>query len=103
MGDRNQLPPINENESFALVPSYLTKKFNLKGNVHFLTEVKRQEDGSDIMKNAINTRIAIEESRTFSKIDAFKFNCANSICVIRNLNETKTIIKSCCNLCLESD
>lgn len=74
LGDRNQLPPINENESLALVPSYLESEFNLKGSLHFLTEVKRQEDGSYIMKNAVNTRIAIEENKSFSKIDAFKFN-----------------------------
>ena len=74
LGDRNQLPPINETESLALVPSYLESEFNLKGNVYFLTEVKRQEDGSYIMKNAINTRVAIEENKQYSKIDAFKFN-----------------------------
>jgi exodeoxyribonuclease V len=33
-----------------------------------------QEDGSYIMKNAINTRVAIEENKQYSKIDAFKFN-----------------------------
>jgi exodeoxyribonuclease-5 len=74
LGDRNQLPPVNEMESLALIPTYLEKNFNLKGSVHFLTEVKRQDDGSYIMKNAVNTRIAIEGNKTHSRIDAFKFN-----------------------------
>lgn len=74
LGDRNQLPPINETESLALVPSYLEEKYSLKGNIYFLTEVKRQEDGSYIMKNAISTRQAIEENQSSSKVDAFKFN-----------------------------
>jgi exodeoxyribonuclease-5 len=73
LGDRNQLPPINEKESLALIPSYLNEEFKLNGGLHFLTEVKRQEDGSYIMKNAVNTRIAIEQNKTFSKINAFKF------------------------------
>jgi exodeoxyribonuclease-5 len=73
LGDKNQLPPINEKESLALIPSYLESEFNLKGGLHFLTEVKRQEDGSYIMKNAVSTRLAIEENKTFSKIDAFRF------------------------------
>ncbi len=74
LGDRNQLPPINEKESLALIPSYLNEEFKLNGSLHFLSEVKRQEDGSYIMKNAVNTRIAIEENKSYAKIDAFKFN-----------------------------
>lgn len=60
LGDRNQLPPIHEQDSYALMPDYLERKFSWKGNNQILTEVKRQEDGSKIMKNAVNTRIAIE-------------------------------------------
>jgi exodeoxyribonuclease-5 len=74
LGDRNQLPPVHEQDSYALMPDYLNDKFSWKGNSQILTEVKRQEDGSRIMKNAINTRIAIENNKQFSKLDCFKFN-----------------------------
>jgi exodeoxyribonuclease-5 len=62
LGDKNQLPPINENDSKALCENYLKTKFNLKGGSHLLTEVKRQEDGSYILKNAISIREGIESN-----------------------------------------
>lgn len=61
LGDRNQLPPVKEEESLALVPDYLSKKHGLKGTLHFLTEVKRQEDGSYILKDASRLREAIDK------------------------------------------
>ncbi len=73
LGDRNQLPPVNEQNSYALMPEYLENKFKWKGSSKILTEVKRQEDGSKIMKNAINTRIAIENNKQFATLDSFKF------------------------------
>jgi exodeoxyribonuclease-5 len=60
LGDKNQLPPVNEIDSKALSENYLKAKFNLKGSSHLLTEVKRQEDGSYILKNAISIREGIE-------------------------------------------
>lgn len=60
LGDRNQLPPVNETESLALSPNYLNKEFGWTGGIHFLTEVMRQEAESEIMKNAIELRKAIE-------------------------------------------
>lgn len=74
LGDRNQLPPINEKESLALNPEHLIEKFALKGSTHFLTEVKRQENDSYIMENAVNTRKAIDEQLSSAPIKAFKFN-----------------------------
>jgi len=62
LGDRNQLPPINEVESMALCEEYLTNKFSFKGSSHLLTEVKRQEDGSYILKNATKIRMGIEDN-----------------------------------------
>lgn len=78
LGDRNQLPPISEKESLALNPDHLEKKFGLKGSVNYLTEVKRQEDGSLIMKNAITTRKAIEENRFTAPIEGNKFGSLNN-------------------------
>ncbi|MBS1584928.1 MAG: AAA family ATPase [Bacteroidetes bacterium] len=73
LGDRNQLPPINEKDSYALMPDYLGQHYNWKGGAHLLTEVKRQEDGSYILKNAVNIRKAIDEGREQADIEAFKF------------------------------
>jgi exodeoxyribonuclease-5 len=74
LGDRNQLPPINENDSMALIPKYLEEMYSLKGSIQFLTVVKRQEDGSNIMQNAVNTRVAIESGKQNAAISAYKFN-----------------------------
>jgi len=60
LGDRYQLPPIGELQSYALNKDYLMKAYNLTGTAHLLTEVKRQEDGSYILENAIETRKAID-------------------------------------------
>jgi exodeoxyribonuclease-5 len=60
LGDRYQLPPIDEVESFALNKDFLEREFNLKGNSFLLTEVKRQEDGSYILENATDIRNAFD-------------------------------------------
>lgn len=60
LGDVNQLPPIHENEAKALNPNFLRNHFGWKGSFHYLTEVKRQEDGSYILKNAMALRLAID-------------------------------------------
>lgn len=62
LGDKNQLPPVNESDSKALCAEYLHAKFQLLGSAHLLTEVKRQEDGSFILKNAIAIREGIDEN-----------------------------------------
>lgn len=62
LGDKNQLPPVNEIESKALSGEYLHQKFKIQGKSYLLTEVKRQEDGSLILKNASNIRLGIESN-----------------------------------------
>ncbi len=62
LGDKNQLPPVNEIESKALSGEYLKQKFKIQGKSYLLTEVKRQEDGSLILKNASNIRLGIESN-----------------------------------------
>ncbi len=64
LGDRYQLAPYGEKESCALQPEYLSSTYGWKGNSHFLTEVKRQEDGSLILKNARQIREVIENGGT---------------------------------------
>ena len=66
LGDRYQLPPIGETQSFALNKDFLEQTFNLKGSSYLLTEVKRQEDGSYILENATEIRKAIDK-----KLDKF--------------------------------
>ncbi|MEJ7823492.1 MAG: AAA family ATPase [Chitinophagaceae bacterium] len=73
LGDRNQLPPINETDSLALNPNYLRKKFNWQGSFHYLTEVKRQVDGSYILKNANTYREAIDNKEYIHpQIEAYR-------------------------------
>lgn len=62
LGDKNQLPPIGEEESMALSQSFLKNKFRWTGSFHYLTEVKRQEDGSYILTNATTIRQAIDDN-----------------------------------------
>jgi exodeoxyribonuclease-5 len=73
LGDKNQLSPINEQESNALNPNYLTSNFGWTGGFHYLIEVKRQEDGSYILTNAIALRKAIDnESAVIPTINAYR-------------------------------
>jgi exodeoxyribonuclease-5 len=73
LGDRNQLPPVGEEDALALDPNFLRKKFNWQGSFHYLTEVKRQEDGSYILKNAIKVRQAIDSKQVvIPAVEAFK-------------------------------
>ncbi len=60
LGDQYQLPPIGENVSLALDKIYLENEFNIKGDIFWLNEVKRQEDGSYILQNATELRLAID-------------------------------------------
>jgi exodeoxyribonuclease-5 len=69
LGDRYQLPPIDEVESFALNKEFLEKEFNLKGNAYLLTEVKRQEDGSYILENATDIRNAFDRGERVHPIN----------------------------------
>ncbi|MEO9893096.1 AAA family ATPase [Aurantibacter sp.] len=64
LGDHNQLPPVNEKESLALSKDYLSDKFYLTGTAKLLTEVKRQDDGSYVLKNANTLREGIENKQT---------------------------------------
>lgn len=68
IGDRYQLAPIGETQSYALNQVFLEKTFNLKGATYLLTEVKRQEDGSYILQNATDIRKAIDEKRSYHPI-----------------------------------
>lgn len=74
LGDRNQLPPVNELESLALVPHYLMANYKMKCSLHLLTEVKRQEDGSYILKEATKICEAIDNKLHNISLNTFKFN-----------------------------
>ncbi len=68
LGDRYQLPPIGEAQSFALNQHFLETTFNMKGMSFLLTEVKWQEDGSYILENATDMRIAMDKGKTHHPI-----------------------------------
>lgn len=72
LGDNNQLPPVNEKESLALSKDYLINHFNLKGDAKLLTEVKRQEDGSYVLKNANILREGIANNKKFVSFEGIK-------------------------------
>jgi exodeoxyribonuclease-5 len=74
LGDRYQLPPVHEVESRALSAEYLSKTFSWKGKTCLLTVVKRQEDGSQIMHNAIKTRLGIDEGVELVKLEGPRFS-----------------------------
>lgn len=61
IGDAYQLPPVGEQESFALNSEYLTTTFNFVGQAFELREVKRQEEGSYILTEATGLRNLMKE------------------------------------------
>ena len=61
IGDAYQLPPVGEQESFALNAEYLSNTFNFSGQAFELREVKRQEDGSYILTEATGLRNLMKE------------------------------------------
>ena len=95
LGDRNQLPPINELESMALCEEYLTNKFSLKGSSHLLTEVKRQEDGSYILKYANKIRIGID-----NKLKSVALQGIEKQNIYKVITDTWTVIDSLSFFCL---
>ncbi|MCF6140495.1 AAA family ATPase [Flavobacterium sp. K77] len=89
LGDKNQLPPVNETDSKALCLEYLKAKFQLNGTAHLLTEVKRQEDGSYILKNAVSIRERINanfEKVTLEGVEKQTISQASSAYIKEYLN-----------------
>jgi exodeoxyribonuclease-5 len=72
LGDNNQLPPVNEKISLALSKEYLSNTFKLSGEAKLLTEVKRQEDGSYVLKNATKLRLGIQNNLKQVPLDGIK-------------------------------
>lgn len=68
IGDIYQLPPVGSKESPALSPNYLISKKGLKGTMVELTEVKRQDKDSYILKNATLLRQCMERGIPFNGI-----------------------------------
>ena len=62
IGDPYQLPPINSHESPALSVNYLQDKYNRKCNSFELTLVKRQDENSYILDNAMQLRSGIKNN-----------------------------------------
>lgn len=84
LGDKAQLPPIGNNESFALNPDYLRQRFFEPIEYYQLTQVVRQALQSGILKNAANIRWALnnklqlpifktQNHKDFKQIEAIDF------------------------------
>ena len=69
IGDIYQLPPVGSSESPALSPNYLKSKKGLKGTMVELTEVKRQDKDSYILKSATLLRECMERGIPFTGIN----------------------------------
>lgn len=66
IGDMYQLPPVGYDAGEAppaLSDRYLREKYNLKGRVISLTDVKRQAEGSSILRSATSLRDAMQWGR----------------------------------------
>ncbi|WP_109833306.1 ATP-dependent DNA helicase [Reichenbachiella versicolor] len=59
VGDVAQLPPVFQETSYALEPSYLESNYNLNTAVSILTDITRQALDSGILINATNIRNAL--------------------------------------------
>lgn len=84
LGDKAQLPPVGNNESFALNPDYLRQRFFEPIEYYQLTQVVRQALQSGILKNAANIRWALnnklqlpifktQNHKDFKQIEAIDF------------------------------
>ncbi len=79
LGDTYQLPPVKETEANALNINYLKANHNLNGHVHYLTEVKRQENGSIILDAATNIRKDIDANKPSNQLAKFPIDSLDSI------------------------
>lgn len=70
IGDIYQLPPVGSTDSPALSLNYLRNNKGLKGEMIELTEVKRQDDGSYILKNATQLRQCLAKGISFPGIES---------------------------------
>ncbi len=78
IGDRAQLPPINEENSPALMPDYLRTYFGWKGQEMHLTEVMRQANSSPILHTATLIRESIFNNAPFPKLPFERINSLNN-------------------------
>lgn len=78
IGDRYQLPPVNE-KIRALDPAYLEVKFELTGSYTYMTEVKRQNDGSEILRLANAVRMKKDAGIALTGFGGFHFSCFSGI------------------------
>jgi exodeoxyribonuclease-5 len=73
IGDRYQLPPVNE-KIRALDPDYLEEKFRLSGSYTYMIEVKRQNDGSEILRLANAVRMKKDAGTALTGFGGFHFS-----------------------------
>lgn len=69
IGDKFQLPPVNETFSPALSPNFLKKQFGLSGEECELSQVMRQAENSDILQIATRIRDLLEKGVSNAQIN----------------------------------
>lgn len=69
IGDKFQLPPVNESFSPALSPNFLKKQFGLSGEECELSQVMRQDEDSDILQIATGIRDLLERGISNAQIN----------------------------------
>ena len=62
IGDKFQLPPVNETISPALNPDFLNKQFGLRGEEYELTKVMRQDENSEIFEESMTEQNLTEQN-----------------------------------------
>ncbi len=78
IGDRYQLPPVNE-KIRALNPRYLERKFGLTGKYTYMTEVKRQNGDSEVLRLANDVRVKKDAGTPLTGFGGFHFSCFSGI------------------------
>lgn len=73
IGDTAQLPPVQQDESFALDPAFLRDMYRLSTAAFELTEITRQALDSGILQNATHIRSQLHKDPIRIKFNTAKF------------------------------
>lgn len=99
IGDKFQLPPVNETFSPALSPKFLSKHFELKSVEYELTQVMRQDEGSGILRTATFIRDLLERGISNSPIsidrEKYPSNALNRYLTEFDVNDINKVIAIC--------
>ncbi|MHA8138674.1 ATP-binding domain-containing protein, partial [Lactobacillaceae bacterium Scapto_B20] len=93
IGDNYQLPPVGDDDSYALNAKYIKRVFKLNSETYELKTVKRQNSESGILKNATKIRSLIDipkNKRSSFNMDYFN----NDVFKVNNQDIAKLYLES---------